>query len=1114
MATFPVAFAVAVQASDAVDDRFDLDIERQSAGAALVELGESTDIQIAAPSGAARGIDLGPIKGSYTVVDALEALLEGSDLGYRFIADSVAIVFEQSKLGGEGVEREARTEADDAGPQVDHVEVVITTGSRLSRAPGQMDRQVVEYDRLEIELSGATSMEEFARRIPQSFNAPSSNGAAFAGSFGSTSNYFGAAGVNLRGLGERATLVLIDGRRTARGGVFGEATDVNQIPLSMIERIEVIFDGASAIYGADAAGGVVNFVTREDYHGVDVSIRHSWAQQGGTAETRTTFGDTHGWGDENQGSLTLSYERLVRDPLNGDERDLGFATGTGLNLLGRYELADAPPYGWPPNLRGDLLWVPGSGYVVGPLFLLDANGDPVEVGDPTGVTEIYVSRMPQSADGELSLADFKGLEVQAGSRPGSGRGLIPGRDDHSWRVSLRQELSDRLSFESAISVNRSDTNALESNQNHVLTATPLHTTSWGPAGTPHTPFQGSVEIWAEFPFLPDVERSTEKEALHAHLGLHGRFGQAWGWEVVAAHSASGNRGLQLNKMSRANLFCVTNPLTNGCSRDTRLGMLNMSDLPYFGLNSEQEFIAAFVMPPLRTTSESTDMEYTLSLRGPLFRAPGGVAQSLFSVSRRSEATYLFDETLTVQGHEWFGTFPNRGYDPDRDVGGYEDEITRNTDSASFEMNVPLVGGDNIRSGLNGLDVTLSGRHDDITSGDRRIIEQELVCCPYAVENLSTTATFGYSITAWSVGFVWRSTDWLRVRGNVNSSYAAPPMTSYVHPTLRHHATHVFRHDNGVPIPDENGDWQIVDIVRVRGGNLDLLPESNTTRSFGFDLTPEVIPNLVARLNFHWNEMVDRIGRLEPSTRGFSPELLTADLPHIKVDEATGRLVWPFSGERFNLGRVSTKGVDLNLGYHVESRYGVFDARFDYAYLRESLWRHVDDCGPESVNCASPVYGHSIDVVGHVPYRVRDGRGGFFLVPPYAVVPRHRFDLRFGWAWRGWRVDVAKTYQSATSRGVGRFDSATEEVLPGTSTVTAANPVDLVIRYDFEKAGHRPELLRHTRIELMVANVLDDNAEFDLEPKFASDRGGVFDPIASRPRGRAFTLTIGRKFMAR
>ena len=410
---------------------------------------------------------------------------------------------------------------------------------------------------------------------------------------------------------------------------------------------------------------------------------------------------------------------------------------------------------------------------------------------------------------------------------------------------------------------------------------------------------------------------------------------------------------------------------------------------------------------------------------------------------------------------------------------------------------------------------MSGRYDDITNGDGRIVDQEFSCCPYAIRNLTAApVAIGHGATAWSVGFVWRPIDWLRVRANVNSSYAAPPLASYLFPTLRYLATHTFRHDNGAPILDENGDPRTVDIVRIRGSNLELLPEGNTTRSFGFDLTPGAIPNLIVGLNFHWNAIVDRIGRLVPSTRGFSPELLTADLPHIKVDEATGRLVWPLSAERFNLGRVSTKGVDLNLGYHIESRFGDFDTRFDYAYLYESLWRHVDDCGPQSVNCASPVYGHSIDVVGHVPYRVRDERGGLFRIPPYAVVPRHRFDLRFGWAWRGWRAEVAKTYQSATSRGVERFDSATEEFLPGTSTVTAANPVDLVIRYDFEKAGRKPELLRDTRIDLRLANVLDDNAEFDLKPTFASDSGGVFDPIASRPRGRAFTLTIGRTFATR
>ena len=78
-------------------------------------------------------------------------------------------------------------------------------------------------------------------------------------------------------------------------------------------------------------------------------------------------------------------------------------------------------------------------------------------------------------------------------------------------------------------------------------------------------------------------------------------------------------------------------------------------------------------------------------------------------------------------------------------------------------------------------------------------------------------------------------------------------------------------------------------------------------------------------------------------------------------------------------------------------------------------------------------------------------------------------------------------------------------------MTAANPVNLVVLYDFDKVERKPEILRHTRVRLSVPNIFDDNAEFDLQPKFASDPGGLFDPVASRPRGRAFTLTIDKKF---
>lgn len=151
------------------------------------------------------------------------------------------------------------------------------------------------------------------------------------------------------------------------------------------------------------------------------------------------------------------------------------------------------------------------------------------------------------------------------------------------------------------------------------------------------------------------------------------------------------------------------------------------------------------------------------------------------------------------------------------------------------------------------------------------------------------------------------------------------------------------------------------------------------------------------------------------------------------------------------------------------------------------------------------------MVGEVPLRVFDESTDFYVTAPFDVAPRHRFDLRVGWAWRGWRVDVTKSYQSQTVKGTSRYNLQTSERIRGSNTVTAANPVNLVVVYDFEKVERKPDILRHTRVRLSVPNLFNDNAKFDLQPVFDSDPGGLFDSVASRPRGRAFTLTIDKKF---
>jgi iron complex outermembrane recepter protein len=149
--------------------------------------------------------------------------------------------------------------AQEAAADLDRVQV---TGSRIKRTDIEGALPVTVIDRETIELSGFTSVADILRNTP--FNSQGS----FRPQSGSSAQSF--AGLSLRGLGEGRTLILVDGRRAPVAPNVGSAQDLNSIPLAAVERIEILTDGASAVYGSDAIGGVVNIITRKDFSGVEL----------------------------------------------------------------------------------------------------------------------------------------------------------------------------------------------------------------------------------------------------------------------------------------------------------------------------------------------------------------------------------------------------------------------------------------------------------------------------------------------------------------------------------------------------------------------------------------------------------------------------------------------------------------------------------------------------------------------------------------------------------------------------------------------------------------------------------------------------------------------------
>ncbi|MFK8053563.1 MAG: TonB-dependent receptor plug domain-containing protein [Woeseiaceae bacterium] len=188
------------------------------------------------------------------------------------------------------------------------------TGSRLSRADIETAQPITVIDREDINLSGDTSVAEVLQTsVFNSF-----------GSFRATSGFGnGQASVNevsLRGLGSNRTLVLLDGRRiSATGGSGGAAQNLNQIPLAVVDRIEILRDGASAIYGSDAIGGVINIITRRDYDGINMTYQQTAPSDGGDVTQATaTVGVSSA-----KGNIYFSLSSVTQRPQY--YRDLDYA---------------------------------------------------------------------------------------------------------------------------------------------------------------------------------------------------------------------------------------------------------------------------------------------------------------------------------------------------------------------------------------------------------------------------------------------------------------------------------------------------------------------------------------------------------------------------------------------------------------------------------------------------------------------------------------------------------------------------------------------------------------------------------------------------------------------
>jgi iron complex outermembrane receptor protein len=291
----PVAPALAAD-----ERRIEYNIEAGDLGEALKTVSRLSGKEIIFHSEAVLGRTAPRLHDTLSADEAVRALLEGTGLTAQFRKD-VIIIRGRSKPSGDLADRS--TEQGD----------IVVTGSRI---PGNEPvSPLVVATRSSIEKRGINDLGTFARSLVQNYSG-GQNPSIPGGGQGTSENVSSSSTLNFRGLGPDATLTLFNGHRVAYDAL-SQGVDISAIPLAALDRVEIVTDGSSALYGSDAVGGVANVIFRKDYDGATVSARVGGSTDGGDFEQQYNIVTGRRW---QNGGFMVAYDFRHITPITARQR--------------------------------------------------------------------------------------------------------------------------------------------------------------------------------------------------------------------------------------------------------------------------------------------------------------------------------------------------------------------------------------------------------------------------------------------------------------------------------------------------------------------------------------------------------------------------------------------------------------------------------------------------------------------------------------------------------------------------------------------------------------------------------------------------------------------------
>ncbi len=815
-----------------------------------------------------------------------------------------------STIINEPVQAQANNDDEEAAAELDRVAV---TGSRIRRAQIEGAKPVLTLDREDLERTGLTSIGQVLQEL-------SIAGSAINTGFNSSGNFgfppdgggigAGSTRFNLRGLGSNRTLVLVNNQRWVPGASASgvpSSVDLNTIPITAIDRVEILKDGASTVYGADAIAGVVNIITRSDFNGLEANAyAGNFTDEGDGAQQQydLSLGQT---GSRSSIFFNVSYTDQKTVEASDREQASFPVPGTGVTR------------GSSGTPQGRFIFnVPGTTDSFGGLCApTDTDGDGVNDASACDLTtpqgSVFGNGIPQfpgdfipfSNDERFNFAPFN--LVQTPSKRTSV--WVEGRYDLVQGSGFNATVYSRFLYNRRESVNRAAPEPIflgpGAGAGNQADVTGIDATN------PFNPFAINLDPASNFALLgrrpleagPRIFEQ-QVDTLYFNGGLEGSFAIGnrlldWDINVVFSENSAKQQkqgGFRLDRLAQA-LGPVADcaGAMNGCVPLNLFGGQQGDNITRTtggggSITQEQLDFINFIQVD---NSEQDLFDFNANISGELFNLPGGPAGFAIGYEHRDQDGFFLPDPIVVAGD-------SNGIPAQPTSGGFD------VDSIYGELVLPVLAG---VPGAELLELSGSIRNADFsTFGSTTNAKAELRWKP--IPDLLIRGTFAEGFRAPSIGELFGS------EARFDATLADPCNTANF-PTL---PADQQQNCISLGVPAGGVIQANPQISVITGGNDSLGAESADSYSAGFLYSPEWASNLagVDNLDFEFNwysheldnaiRAVDAQFILDECVRTFDPSLCG------NINRNANGNIAGFDNRLSNIGGLETKGIDLNFSY--------------------------------------------------------------------------------------------------------------------------------------------------------------------------------------------------------